>query len=235
MSFVIDTSYSSPNYNSRAGKPISMVLIHTTEGSFPGDLDWLCSPASGVSCHYVVSPDAKVYQIVPDEMRAWHAGEGSWHGIYDANSYSIGIEISKVQGTPYGPVQWDVTANLCQMLISRYAIIQPMICAHRWYATPPGRKFDPTDATDHELATWIAGLYGGYGIWANATPDMLNVRQGPGTQYPVALDGLAQAAPGQTFEVDDLTPSDDPAYPEPWLHALSGVGFVYAPYCTRVA
>jgi hypothetical protein len=72
-------------------------------------------------------------------------------------------------------------------------------------------------------------------VWRNATIDLLNVRTGPGTQYPVALDGLAQLAPGQQFEVDDMTPSDDPAYPDGWLHTLAQIGFVYSRYCERVA
>jgi hypothetical protein len=236
MTLEIDTErYSSPNYNSRGGKPISMIVLHTTEGSFAGDAEWMCSEVSGVSCHYLIAPGGAVYQLVGDEMRAWHAGEGSWHGIYDANSYSIGIEISHQQGHSYGMLQWEVTAELCRMLISRYGIIQSMICAHRWYATPPGRKTDPTDITDRDLQAWIAGLYDAYGVYRNATIDMLNVRQGPGTQYPVALDGMAQLAPGQQFEVDDMTPSDDPAYPDGWLHTLAGIGFVYSRYCERVS
>ena len=233
MGLEIITAYSSPNYNSRGGKPISMIMVHTTEGAWDGDLDWLCSAASGVSCHYVISPAGEVYSIVPDEMRAWHAGTGSWNGISDANSYSIGIEISHEQGHAYGMLQQDVTAELCRMLIGRYQIIPSMICAHRWYA--PDRKIDPTDWSDHDLQVWIAGLYDAYGVYANATADMLNVRQGPGTMYPVALDGLAQLAPGQQFEVDDLTPSDDPMYPDPWLHSLTGIGFVYSPYCVKVS
>ncbi len=235
MSLTIDkTSYRSQNYNSRNGKPITMIMLHTTEGDFDGDAEWMCAERSQVSCHYLVDPDGAVYQLVADKHRAWHAGAGSWHGVYDANSYSIGIEISHKGGRAYGRSQWDVTAELCSILIASYGIVQTMICAHRWYATPPGRKSDPTDVSDPELRRWIAALYDGAGVWKNVTADMVNVREGPGTQYDVALEGIAQVAPGQQFEVDDLTPSDDPRHPQDWLHLACGIGFVYSPYCVMV-
>jgi len=234
MGLEINTSaYRSGNYNSRAGKPISAICLHTTEGDWDSDARWMCDPDSGVSCHVTLAPDGSLYQLVDDEMRAWHAGSGSWNGITDLNSYSLGLEISHMQGHGYGPTQWAVAADLCQMWISRYSIIPSMICAHRWYA--PTRKIDPTDVSDHFLKQWIAALYDAGGVWRNATIDLLNIREGPGTQYPVALDGVAQLAPGQTFEVDDLTPSDDASHPDPWLHLMSQVGFVYSPLCQQVA
>lgn len=234
MTLDIRYSYRSPNYNSRGGAAVTSLCAHTTEGWWDSDLDWLCSASSGVSAHYVISPDGVIYEIVSPAMRAWHAGSGAWYGCSDLNTISIGVEISHVQGQPYGPNQWLAFDALGRLLIEQYPTIQQyMCCAHRWYA--PSRKTDPTDYSDSQMKAFFAGLFSTYAVFRNATVDMLNCREGPGTQYPVALDGLAQLAPGQQFEVDDHTPSDDPTHPELWLHSVTGIGFVYSPLCEQVS
>ncbi|HZI07208.1 MAG TPA: transglycosylase SLT domain-containing protein, partial [Archangium sp.] len=44
----------SPNYNARpAGTDVSMVVIHTCEGSYSSCWSWLTNSSSGVSAHYV--------------------------------------------------------------------------------------------------------------------------------------------------------------------------------------
>lgn len=160
MTLSIDHSVVSPNSNARpAGVKISAIVIHTTEGKWPSDLQWLASAKSQVSCHYVISPTGKVYQIVADERRAWHAGVGAYLGISDWNDISIGIEVSRKQGDPWTEAQRSALKELCQSLITKYSIPQSRIAAHRWIA--PERRSDPTDWPDPALASWIADLYAG--------------------------------------------------------------------------
>ena len=64
-------------------------------------LDRLLSPLHEVSCHYLVTEDGRIIQMVPERLRAWHAGEGNWGGEDDVNSSSIGIEIVN-PGHDYG-------------------------------------------------------------------------------------------------------------------------------------
>src|SRR3546814_7862209 len=45
-----------------------------------------------VSSHYLVGADGHIYQLVSDQLRAWHGGPGRWGTITDINSASIGIE-----------------------------------------------------------------------------------------------------------------------------------------------
>jgi N-acetyl-anhydromuramyl-L-alanine amidase AmpD len=62
----------SPNYSARTS-PVTMVVIHTCEGSYSGCWGWLKNSGSGVSAHYVVNDSgSEVTQLVKETSRAWH-------------------------------------------------------------------------------------------------------------------------------------------------------------------
>lgn len=173
----IDTeSYTSPNFNDRpVGMVIDSLTIHTTEGPWPTDIEWLCSKHSDVSCGYVIAPDGKVYQIVPDEKRAWHAGTSYYAGRNDYNDFSIGIEISHKKGQKYPPVQLAALDQLCRLLIPVYSIPAELIVKHAWIRVPYGERKDPTDWTDADFNKWVKSLY------STIEPiDPLRVRSIPG-------------------------------------------------------
>jgi len=46
------------------------------------------------SAHVVVDRDGSVWQIVPFDRKARHAGRSSWKGLESLNRYSVGIEIA---------------------------------------------------------------------------------------------------------------------------------------------
>ena len=86
----------SPNFNERK-HPFSMLVLHYTaippcEESLLR-LSETTNTAGKVSAHYLVDRDGGIYQLVDESNRAWHAGLGSWTGLEDINSRSIGIEI----------------------------------------------------------------------------------------------------------------------------------------------
>lgn len=162
MPYSLDTTtYHSPNFDARPkGVTPDAICIHTTEGWWPSDAAWLCNPDAGVSTHYVIPPTGTIiYQLVGDSKRAWHAGTSSYNGRSNWNDFSIGIEVSHLKGQPWPAGQKDTTAALCRYLLAHFPILQPNIAAHRWVATPAGRKQDPTDWNDAELDAWIASLY----------------------------------------------------------------------------
>jgi photosystem II stability/assembly factor-like uncharacterized protein len=81
----------SPSNYTKANRPLShpidMVVIHTTEGSYAGTLQWFRNPRSHATAHYVIrSSDGDVTQMVREKDEAWHSGNG------DVNDRSIGIE-----------------------------------------------------------------------------------------------------------------------------------------------
>ncbi len=83
----------SPNCNDRA-LPITMVVLHYTEMQpVETALARMCDPEAQVSAHYCITEAGEVIRLVPEEQRAWHAGQSYWRGIRDVNSASIGIEL----------------------------------------------------------------------------------------------------------------------------------------------
>ena len=89
----------SANYNSR----VDYLVIHATSEDFAESLRLLTQPtANPVSSHYLVpapfdptypGSKLKVYQLVPELDRAWHAGVSFWAGESALNDRSIGIEV----------------------------------------------------------------------------------------------------------------------------------------------
>ncbi|WP_224240142.1 N-acetylmuramoyl-L-alanine amidase [Hyalangium gracile] len=114
----------SPNYNARpAGTDISMIVIHTCEGSYSSCWSWLTNSASGVSAHYVVSEGGEVSQLVNEANRAWHVGatyDCSLNGSVSCglngtsvNHFSVGIEHGGFASqTTFPAAQIDSSARL---------------------------------------------------------------------------------------------------------------------------
>ncbi len=147
MSLDIDTSYQSPNYNDRRnGRQPDMIVIHYT--GMPtaiGALERLCDPKAEVSAHYLIEKNGKIWQMVDEENRAWHAGVSQWQGVKDINSCSIGIELEngghEVGYESFPQIQIDVLIQLCREIMSRHDIVAERVIGHEHIA--PGRKLDP--------------------------------------------------------------------------------------------
>jgi N-acetylmuramoyl-L-alanine amidase len=85
---------SSPNVSGPLVDP-SMIVDHFTGGaSAESSAAWLCDRRAAASAHVVVDRDGSIIQLVPFNVRAWHAGVSTWRGRANCNTYSIGIEIA---------------------------------------------------------------------------------------------------------------------------------------------
>jgi N-acetylmuramoyl-L-alanine amidase len=142
------------NFNERRHGPPDMLVLHYT-GMPDGDqaLNWLCVAESQVSCHYLVHEDGRIVQMVGENQRAWHAGQGNWHGREDINSRSIGIEIVN-PGHEYGypefsAPQTQAVAALCNDILTRNTIAPRDVVAHSDIA--PARKRDPGEKFPWEM------------------------------------------------------------------------------------
>src|SRR5208283_3912019 len=110
----------------------------------------LCDPAAKVSAHYLIDEDGTVYSLVPEEMRAWHAGLSSWRGKTDVNSRSIGIELvnpgHEFGYRPFPKAQMDALIPLARGILSHHPIPPRNVVAHSDIA--PTRKEDPGELFD---------------------------------------------------------------------------------------
>jgi N-acetylmuramoyl-L-alanine amidase len=138
----------SPNKDSRNGKDIdTIVLHHTGSNNGTGDLRHMRNASSKVSAHYMVDRDGKIYQLVKDGERAWHAGKSALHGVpTDVNGRSIGIEIVNDGGgrTPYTEAQYKALEKLVPWLAKTYSVPVKNLVGHKDVALPRGRKDDPS-------------------------------------------------------------------------------------------
>lgn len=137
----------SPNFGPRReGVRPDCLILHYTGMETGGAAEaWLCNPQSEVSSHYLVHEDGRVVQMVRESDRAWHAGKGSWKGVSDVNSFSVGIEIvnpGPLAGFPDFPaIQIEMVAVLARDICARLSIPPERVLAHSDVA--PGRKIDP--------------------------------------------------------------------------------------------
>ncbi len=159
----------SPNQGTRSdGKRPSMILLHYT-GMEDGvsALQRLCNPLAEVSAHYLVWEDGRIFQLVPEAARAWHAGRSCWRGETDVNSVSIGIEIVNrghdFDYPDFPDVQIEAVIALCRDVAERNGIAPGMLLAHSDVA--PDRKRDPG-----EKFPWDRLGAAGLGGWVPPAP-----------------------------------------------------------------
>ena len=141
---------------------IKTIVLHYTVSDNDRSINTLTT--GKVSAHYLVldNNDDKIYNLVPENERAWHAGDGGFAGRTILNDTSIGIEIVNAGIAPeykdalknseldYHPYEhyvafneWQIkkVAELVQDITARYGISPKNIIGHSDMA--PSRKIDP--------------------------------------------------------------------------------------------
>lgn len=155
----------SPNCGPRRGgaRPDLVVIHYTGMASWEAARDRLCDPAAEVSAHYLVLPDGPVLALVPEALRAWHAGAGAWGGVGDVNSRSIGIELANPGDAPFPAPQTAALETLLAGILARWAIPPERVIGHADMA--PDRKADPGPRFD-----WRRLARLGLSVWPAADP-----------------------------------------------------------------
>jgi N-acetylmuramoyl-L-alanine amidase len=143
----IDTGQRARGQDSR----VQFLVLHYTVADLPLSLQVLTGPE--VSAHYLVGDEAppRIYRLVDESRRAWHAGTSAWEGQRMLNASSIGIEIVHPGHRPgpdglpvYAPfpqAQIDALVPLLQDLVRRHGIRPDRILGHG--EVSPQTKEDP--------------------------------------------------------------------------------------------
>lgn len=167
----------SPNHRLRRGaEELRFVIIHGTW--MHGDdaaLARLCDPAAEVSCHYYITREGEIIQMVGEDMVAYHAGKSRWvlpggSEIDGLNGWSLGIEVANAgpfnvppqagneaaaapadwaRAEPYTEKQYVALVELLRdILVRNPAIIPACVLGHA--DVSPKRKSDPGPHFDWE-------------------------------------------------------------------------------------
>ncbi len=165
------------------GDRVRFLVLHYTSEDLPTSLRLLTEPsARPVSAHYLVAPPdrrqrTRVYRLVPEHRRAWHAGRSYWDGESALNTASIGIEIVNLSRcdvavaggpppdldacafVPFPEAQVEAVIALARAILERHPDIAPWrVLGHGDVA--PGRKVDPGP-----LFPWRRLYEAGVGAW----------------------------------------------------------------------
>jgi len=156
------------NYEDRPKgvKPYMILLHYTGMQSMEEAKDRLSDPESKVSAHYLIDEDGTVFDLVPEDKRAWHAGVSYWSGESDINSVSIGMEIvnegHEFGYEPFSLAQMKAVLKLCREIKGRNDITH--VLGHSDVA--PERKQDPGELFDWQ---WLSEH--GIGLWPEPTDE----------------------------------------------------------------
>lgn len=147
--------------------PTMLVLHYTGMIDARKAIEWLAVAHSKVSCHYVVDEKGRVTQMVPEALRAWHAGVSCWSGETDLNSASVGIEIHnpghELGYWAFSEPQMRAVERLSLDIVRRNGIAAQRVLAHSDIA--PQRKIDPG-----EKFSWERLYHAGVGHWVPPSP-----------------------------------------------------------------
>ncbi|WP_223650938.1 N-acetylmuramoyl-L-alanine amidase [Hymenobacter psoromatis] len=171
------------NFNLR--KPNYVIIHHTAQDSTAQTLKTFTQTKTQVSAHYVIGRNGRVFHMLSDYLRAWHAGVARWGSVTDINSISIGIELDNNGREPFAAAQLTSLLKILGYLKRSYNIPAANFIGHGDIA--PTRKSDPS-----ALFPWQKLAARGYGLWYDAA--VLTDT----TAVPFAADSLGRLLPGLT-------------------------------------
>ncbi|WP_412563916.1 N-acetylmuramoyl-L-alanine amidase [Thalassobius sp. MITS945101] len=165
----------SPNFGPRRDglRPELIVLHYTAMDTAQAALARLSDPQHEVSAHYLIGRCGQIWQLVDDEMRAWHAGAGAWGGQGDVNSRSIGIELSNSGAEPFSELLMSSLEALLTDLMARWNVPPEGVIGHSDMAPlrkrDPGPRFDWERLALQDLSIWpnpkLKGIHDDPNFW----------------------------------------------------------------------
>ena len=137
------------------------LLWHHTAGASFGDMPTLNlliygrADLPGPLSQYGLGRSGTIYVIAAG--RANHAGDGNWRGLTgNASVFGIEAEHTGKTGVPWPDAQLDAYVKLSAEIAKRTGFDESMVCGHKEWATPAGRKVDPIDLDMNDIRRRIA-------------------------------------------------------------------------------
>ncbi|MEW7315023.1 glycoside hydrolase family protein [Buttiauxella gaviniae] len=131
------------------------VICHHTAGAQQGVMPSLntlingraataqTKPLTGLLAQLGLARDGTYFVVAAG--RANHAGAGRWQGIESGNTSFIGIEAENTGiNEPWTEVQLDAYCRGVAAILKHIGASENMVCGHKEFALPQGRKVDPT-------------------------------------------------------------------------------------------
>lgn len=144
--FQIKNRLVSWGYSTSQNRFIDTIILHSSYNAVGDDshnLDDIIEKEykpAGVSPHYIISREGKVYRLVEDKNIAYHAGVSRMpDGRENVNDFSLGVEIVNTEKESPNSVQYKSIQELVDYLKKKYKI--KYILGHSDIAS--GRKTDP--------------------------------------------------------------------------------------------
>ena len=232
-----------PFFDERQGEKIRALVIHCCAFDAAGMTEVLRQ--RNLSSHYIIDEQGKIFHLVSEKKRAWHAGVSRWRNMENLNHYSVGIELcSPSMGQqPYSSKQINSLLRLAKQIISHYQIPLYNVVAHSDIA--PTRKPDPGIAFP-----WQYLAQKGVGLWYDIN-DAVKVAENDVTKLLqiIGYDTTDLAAAGYAFcrhfvpqevktydSIDDVTENVYPTdfmLPEKYLPVLKACAYRYGRFNNR--
>jgi N-acetyl-anhydromuramyl-L-alanine amidase AmpD len=136
----------SPNFSSRRGMRVDLVVLHDCEGGYEGSIRWFEVSRSNVSAHYVVRGDGgEATQMVDLADNAWHA--------CTFNRRSVGVEMGGFASRGFDARLLATTARIFAYLCYHLQVpvrharagVGPGITSHSDLGAAGGGHHDPSD------------------------------------------------------------------------------------------
>lgn len=207
-----DRTYVSKNHRPRGDKAVQALILHCVGLSD----DWVFKnyvlPTEegglGVSAHYYIPGNGRIFQLVDESRSAFHAGVSEWQGLAaknelkGLNDISVGIEFQTLgyaqlpkEGyypyhfTPFTEAQINPGILLSQQIMRRHGIARENVV---WHSDVTPRKTDPGPLFPVE-----AFAKAGVGVWpiADRMEDAVLDTSLPGVQTALIAWGYPIVTP----------------------------------------
>lgn len=120
-----------------------LIVAHHTAAPARGVESYLENPDRSASAHLLIHRDGSVTQLVPFDIKAFHAGQSRWKDLENLNSHSIGIEMENLGPLTQRDGAWYFarTVRVPADSVERYAAASGRVQGWHGYTDAQVRTF----------------------------------------------------------------------------------------------